>query len=242
MDYLFTKKYRRLVLIAFLSLFASGISADVYLVSVGISDYPGSLNDLILPVKDAQAISSLYKTNNNAHVSLLVNEKATKSAIIKQMEDLFLKAGKDDIVVFFFSGHGSPGSFNAYDGNLEYGDIRKVMASSKCNNKMIFADACFSGKIRQEGRSNRNNKMNVMLFLSSRSNEFSIESPTMKNGYFTSCLLRCLKGGSDSNRDKIVTAKELYKGVHDGVVELSKGTQHPVMWGNFKDDMPVMKW
>lgn len=229
-------------MVALLSLFAIDLKADVYLVSVGISDYPGTQNDLRLPVKDAQAMSSLYKTNNKAHVSLLVDESATKSAIIKQMNDLFSKAGKEDIVVLFFSGHGTPGAFCAYDGNLEYSEIRKAMATSKCNNKMIFADACFSGKIRQEGRSGRNNKMNVMLFLSSRSDEYSIERPSMKNGFFTSCLLRCLKGGSDSNRDKVITAKELYKGVRDGVIELSDDKQHPVMWGNFRDDMPVMKW
>lgn len=107
---------------------------------------------------------------------------------------------------------------------------------------MIFADACFSGKIRQDGHASNDNNLNVMLFLSSRSNEVSIENPRMKNGFFTACLLRCLKGGADTNKDKTITAKELFKGVSEGVIELSRNKQHPVMWGNFKDDMPVMRW
>lgn len=221
---------------------SANLCADVYLVSVGVSDYPGTGKDLKLPDKDAKAMSSLYKTNSKAHVSLLTNGQATKSAIIKQMKDQFSKAGKDDIVVLFFSGHGAPGVFCAYDENLSYNDIRDAMSESKSNNKMIFADACFSGKIRQDGHASNDNNLNVMLFLSSRSNETSIENTRMKNGFFTACLLRCLKGGADTNKDKTITAKELFKGVSEGVIELSHDKQHPVMWGNFKDNMPVMRW
>lgn len=232
----------KILLSVALLLLAYSAHADVYLVSVGISDYPGQQHDLHLPAGDAKAISTLYQSNNGAHVSLLVNGKAKKADIIKQMNEQFSKAGRDDIVVFFFSGHGSPGVFNVYDGNLSYDDIRTAMAGSKCNNKMIFADACFSGRIRQQGNAPQDNKSNVMLFLSSRSNEYSIETPNMKNGFFTACLLRCLKGGADYNKDKTITARELFKAVHDGVVALSDDKQHPVMWGNFSDDMPVMKW
>lgn len=233
----------RLLLCAVLLALTANIQAEVYLVSVGVSDYPGKQYDLRLPAADAQSISQLYETNNKAHVTLLINEKATKDGIIKEMNNMFAKASRDDIVVFFFSGHGAPGVFNVYDGNLKYDDIVKAMASSKSINKMIFADACFSGKIRQNNNTTgQNDKLNVMLFLSSRSNEYSIERRDMKNGLFTSCLIRCLKGGSDFNKDRIITAKELYEGVRSGVVELSKDEQHPVMWGNFSDDMPVMKW
>lgn len=228
--------------VVILLFYTCNLKADVYLVSVGISDYPGTMNDLHLPAQDARAMSQLYKTNNKAHVSLLVNNQATKSSIIKQMNDQFAKAAKDDIIVLFFSGHGAPGVFCAYDGNLSYNDIRDAMAGSRCKNKMIFADACFSGKIRQDGHTTNNNNLNIMLFLSSRSDEVSIERPSMKNGFFTACLLRCLKGGADINEDKIITAKELFLGVREGVIKLSDDKQHPVMWGNFKDDMPVMRW
>ena len=33
----------------------------VHIVSVGISDYPGTGNDLTLPIKDADAMMKLYK-------------------------------------------------------------------------------------------------------------------------------------------------------------------------------------
>ena len=78
--------------------------------------------------------------------------------------------------------------------------------------------------------------------MSSRTYEVSWEMPGMRNGYFTTCLIRSLKGGADYNHDRIITAKELYKGVCDGVAALSDDIQHPVMWGNFDDSMPVMIW
>ena len=56
------------------------------------------------------------------------------------------------------------------------------------------------------------------------------------------CLVRALKGGADVNRDRVITAKELFSAVSKGVKELSDNRQHPVMWGNFPDDMPVMVW
>lgn len=65
-------------------------------------------------------------------------------------------------------------------------------------------------------------KSNVMLFLSSRDNETSIERKDMKNGFFTTCLVSALRGKADSNRDRTISAKELFKFVSDNVRALSK--------------------
>lgn len=218
-------------------------SKNFYMISVGIADYPGTEDDLYLPAEDAKAVAALYETCEMAQTVLLLDSLATTSRIIAEAESLFSKAGEDDVIIFFFSGHGTTGSFFAYDGNLTYDDIRKVFASSKASGKIIFADACRSGAMRQGGHTGRRNAgSDVMLFFSSRDNEYSIERKSMKNGFFTTCLLKSLKGGADKNKDGTVTAKELFLGVREGVVKLSKDKQHPVMWGNFSDDMPVISW
>ena len=80
-----------------------------------------------------------------------------------------------------------------------------------------------------------------MFFLSSRTNEESKESP-YKNSLFTIYLERGLRGGADFNRDRQITARELYDFVHKGVVDTSNGKQHPVMWGKFDDNMTIIKW
>lgn len=220
-------------------------NAKTYLVAVGVSDYPGTDDDLRLPANDAMAVQYIYSKNSQAETVLLTNSDATKSAVLAKLRSTFAKASANDIIVFFFSGHGSPGNFCAYDAQIPYSEIRKAMASSKAKNKMIFADACFSGKMRQ-GRSSSDeqsfNNYNIMLFLSSRGNETSIERRDMKNGFFTSCLQKGLRGGADANKDRAITAKELFTYVSTNVKKLSNDKQHPVMWGKFSDNMIVMKW
>ena len=161
-------KIFKLFTLVFLLTSFTTIHAKVYLVSVGITDYPGTSMDLNLPAKDAQTISWLYSKNTDVEYVQLLNEQATMQNITSSMRKTFAKASTDDIVVLFFSGHGYPGGFVAYDGQLTYTQVRKAMATSKCKNKMIFADACFSGKIRTNGNSSQSSlqaaqKANVML-------------------------------------------------------------------------------
>ena len=228
-------------------LFSLAVSANAktYLVAVGVSDYPGTDKDLRLPANDAATVQYIYSKNSNAESVLLTNSNATKSAVLSKLRSTFAKASENDIIVFFFSGHGSKGTFCAYDAQIPYSEIRQAMASSKAKNKMIFADACFSGKMRQ-GRKNTAeqsfNNYNIMLFLSSRGNETSIERRDMKNGFFTSCLQKGLRGGADANKDRTITARELFNYVSTNVKTLSSDKQHPVMWGKFSDNMTVMKW
>lgn len=240
-------KIRTFIITLFLLTSFTVTHAKVYLVSVGITDYPGTSMDLNLPAKDAQTISWLYSKNTDVEYRQLLNEQATIYNITSSMRTIFAKANTNDIVVLFFSGHGYPGGFVAYDGQLTYTQVRKAMASSKCRNKMIFADACFSGKIRTNNNASQSSlqaaqKANVLLFLSSRSNETSIERSSMENGFFTTYLQKGLRGGADANRDRVITAKELYNYVHKGVIDISHNKQHPVMWGKFNDNMPVMTW
>ena len=239
-------KIFKIVISAFI-LFSLTVSANakIYLVAVGVSDYPGNNKDLRLPANDAATVRYVYSKNSNAESVLLTNSDATKSAVLSKLRSTFAKATDNDIIVFFFSGHGTKGAFCAYDAQIPYSEVRQAMASSKAKNKMIFADACFSGKMRQ-GRKNTAeqsfNNYNIMLFLSSRGNEISIERRDMKNGFFTSCLQKGLRGGADVNRDRVITAKELFSYVSRNVKLLSNDKQHPVMWGKFSDNMVVMKW
>lgn len=240
----------RLLTAAILLTLAFSANARVYLVSVGIADYsgfPSKISNLRLTTKDAETMVDLYSKNTSVDYSLLLNEKATRDRIVRAIEKVFNQASEDDLVVFFFSGHGYPGGFCAYDGNIGYDEIRKAMAKSKSKNKMMFADACRSGGMRVDETAAQETitaakNANVMLFLSSRNNENSIERKGMQNGFFTTYLQRGLKGNADADRNRIITAKELFDFVHSGVTQISGGKQHPVMWGNFSDDMTVMKW
>ena len=222
--------------------------SEIYVVSVGISDYK-NISDLRLPEQDAKAVAKLYKTKTK-HVILITGRYATKERILQSLRDQFARADKDDIIVFSFSGHGYQGGICPYDmsneksSGITYQEIRNILKQSQAKSKMIFADACFSGGIRSgsNSASNNDNDSDVLLFLSSRGGETSIENVFMTNGYFTSFLLRGLRGGADEDLNRVITAKELFNFVHDGVVEKSDGKQHPVMWGRFDNNAVMMDW
>lgn len=237
-------KLKSFMILVLLCLAAQALEAqNHYLVSVGIGDYPGEESDLRTFASDAKGIARLYRKNNNAKVVLLTNSNAASTRIKAAAEGLFKKAERDDIVVLFFSGHGYPGGFATYDDYLSYSEVLGLFDDCKAKNKMVFAEACYSGDMRGDNRIGHvNPRNNVMMFLSSRPDEYSYERSDMRNGIFVSCLIRALKGGADKNGDRIITARELFDSVSMNVKELSKDKQHPVMWGNFGDSMPVMIW
>ena len=218
------------------------LHAKVYLVSVGIANYPGTKNDLRISDNDAKTIAKVFQATKDASASILLNERATQSAILSTMRSTFSDAESEDAVILYFSGHGTPGALACYDGLLSYQHIFKMLKGCKAKRKIIIADACFSGKIRTSSQQPKSyNSQYVMLFLSSRTYEKSKETP-FKNSLFTIFLERGLRGGADTNRDRYITARELYDFVHKGVTEASGNKQHPVMWGKFDNNMTVIKW
>ena len=230
------------VLLFGLFVYAVPVQAKVYLVSVGIADYPGTKNDLRVSDQDAKTIAKVFNATKDASVSVAVNGDATQGALLSTMHTAFANAQSDDTVILYFSGHGTPGAIVCYDGELTYQHIFKMLKGCKASKKIIVADACYAGKMRTTNQQSTNyNSQSVMLFLSSRTNEPSRESK-FKNSLFTIFLERGLRGGADANRDRNITARELYDFVHKGVIEASGNKQHPVMWGKFDNNMTVIKW
>ena len=230
------------LLLAWMMLCAITLQAKTYLVSVGIADYPGTEHDLRISDNDAKTIAKVFSVAKQATVSILINEQATQSALLSTMHTSFMNANSEDIVILYFSGHGTPGALVCHDGLLTYQHLFKMLKGCKASRKVIIADACYAGKMRTNNQQTSSyNSQNVMLFLSSRTNEVSRES-RYKNSLFTIFLERGLRGGADTNRDRYITARELYDFVHRGVIEASGNKQHPVMWGKFDNNMTIIKW
>lgn len=246
---------KKLILLLSLMVASLDVAArQMYVVTVGISDYL-YINDLKKCAKDAEDFGKLYRTHT-PEVYALLGAKANRANIISTMSQVFGKAQEDDVVVFFFSGHGNKTGLVTYETggaqrnpSLSYEDIQKVLRLCRAKTKLLFIDACYSGTAREEGSSEPSQEWNamveehnVMLFLSSRTGETSLERSTDANGMFTKHLLRGLKGGADVNKDRVVTARELFTFVSTRVKSESQNRQHPVMWGQFADDLCVINW
>lgn len=240
--------------IIFLSFLFGSFAATAqktYVVSVGIADYKNSdINDLRYTENDVDSFNDVMMKHTQ-EVYTLLGRNATHQNTLNIIRAVFSKATNKDAVILYFSGHGYPGGFCCYDmsntsGGLSYTEIASLFKDCKAASKIVFADACFSGGLRREKKqessisSVRNSE--IMFFLSSRTNETSQEMIGGPNGQFTRFLVRGLGGGADTDRNRKITAKELYDFVHEGVAAATADKQHPVMWGRFNNNMTVLDW
>lgn len=94
------------------------VQARTYVVCAGISDYPGTGNDLRVSAYDAQTIDNIFQKNKYSESVCYTDANATTTNIIEAMNTMFGKADKDDVIMLYFSGHGIPGGLVCYDGFL----------------------------------------------------------------------------------------------------------------------------
>ncbi|MCH5221147.1 MAG: caspase family protein [Muribaculaceae bacterium] len=226
--------------------FALLAKAETYVVCVGIGNYANPKMTLYQTEKDAKDMADFYKHGTD-NVITITGKDATKTNVLNCLKSQFSRAKSGDKIVFFFSGHGYAGGFCPYEmsttaDGLTYSEVVDIMRSSKATDKLIFADACNSGAIRNDKKTDLPDFGHIVCFLASRGREAATESITANNGYFTRNLIRGLSGAADTDNDRIITAKELFIYVSNNVKEQTHDKQHPVMWGNFPDDFVVVKY
>ena len=115
--------------------------SKIYLVSVGVADYPGNNMDLQKSANDARTIAQIYSSTKTSEVVLMLDKNATIDGVMENVGKAYAKAKKDDTVIFFFSGHGAPGALCFYDGQLQYQRIFDAMKECEATNKFVIADA-----------------------------------------------------------------------------------------------------
>jgi len=77
-----------------------------YALSIGINNYPGTSNDLSGCVNDARDWADELD-RRTYRTELLLDQQATKAAIVARMRALIEGAASGDTVVFTYSGHGT---------------------------------------------------------------------------------------------------------------------------------------
>ncbi len=136
---------------------------ELYIISIGISDYKNSMFNLEYAAKDASDISSFFKNKNKLFSKVntyeFLNEQATKDNILN-IKNILLNTKVDDEVILFFAGHGTIDNdynyflttydFDYFDFEntvIKYDNFISIMDSIPARKKIIFIDACHSGEI-----------------------------------------------------------------------------------------------
>jgi uncharacterized caspase-like protein len=167
------RKSRRaaFVCVGALWIFLSACAPEVnlpeqYAIICGISDYPGTVNDLSYPEADAESMETLLMRKGYAQVLKKKNSEATIASLEASINAVAAAAGKDSFFLFYFSGHGGqralPGSEpGSQDGLNEYiylydpgsvlaggvsdDELMRMISRIPSRQKVVIIDACNSG-------------------------------------------------------------------------------------------------
>jgi hypothetical protein len=199
---------------------------SLYAVVVGVKTfkYSDQIAPLHLSDKDAKDFAEFLTEREDllgkVHVTLLLNEQATKENVIAAMRDNFESAGKQDIAVVFLSGHGTPHPskpgeyyFITYDTSVDdlYATAlmvndQKLFGKIPADKVLLLADACHSGGFvsgidLEQIAKGPLNQFSVFRELpgrvamsSSAPGEISYERKTFGNSIFTHFLIKGLRG------------------------------------------------
>lgn len=176
-------------------------SGEKYAIIVGISDYPGTANDLQYSDDDAQdvynALTTLYGYGAS-NIHLLLDLDASFAAIQSAINDVESQEVAGDEIVFVFSGHGTKGVANdgdtektdeaivCHDGNpsgslmaIWDGQLRDWFADFDTSRIVFIFDSCLAGgmtDLKAPGR---------VINMACSEGGLSYESGLWQNGQFT---------------------------------------------------------
>lgn len=156
---------------------------------------------------DAKAVNIILSKNTDGspnfetHLELNIH---TKGTLLEKIDNCF--SGDSDIALFYFAGHGIIDSiggylvtpdFSKYDYGVSLQEILTIVNKSKCKNRIVILDCCYSGAMGTIDCSSQNTTIineGVTILTSSRSTETSEEENN--HGIFTSFLLEALQGSA----------------------------------------------
>jgi WD40 repeat protein len=259
-------------------LFYKGLERVIncYLVSIGINEYKNPALDLNYARADARAFG---KTISAAAKDLfkkvelyeLYDKEATRSNILSMLDELAGIAEPQDVLVFFYAGHGSmvenkfffipTESVTLYqldklnEESIYAGMIQEKLKNIPALKQVVILDACQSGAsaelLAQRGASeekalaqlSRGSGVHVMA--AAGSEQFATEVGSLGHGLFTYTILEALAGQADgAPKDGNVTIYELKAYLNDQVPELSKKYKGSTQWPytfSIGHDFPIVR-
>ena len=139
----------------------SGKLGEYKALVIGINDYKDpNVPDLETAVNDANAVARVLKDKYGFKVEFLLDEKATREAIYKQLRTLAVSTKPDDSVLIYYAGHGDlDRAYNdgwwipsdATGGNpvtyLSNVQVQIAIRSMKARHVLLISDSCYSGML-----------------------------------------------------------------------------------------------
>ena len=230
-------------------------------VIIGISDYQ-HITSLNYADDDALRIYDFLQSPQGGdlpdeQIRLLTNEQATRNNILQVLLWASQEAVENDIILFYFSGHGEPGSLlpTDFDGasiRVNHSEVMGLLSASRARHSYIWVDACNSGSllaapalVKTAGglslTSASKSAVPFSILASSMGVEESFECGELRSGIFSYYLLAGLQGAADLDHNMVVTWTELYEFVIQQVRYSTASTQNPIGVGRVELALPVAR-
>ena len=217
---------------------------------IGVSEYQPGLSALPAAVQDVEAMRRVIGNSQMggfADKDITVLKNPQPQGIRNAIYNLFANRHKDDLLLFYFSGHG----IKDERGNLYFStrDTRKdngrlvtpsaVAASylhesinySRSQRQVIILDCCFSGAIARGMTAKDDGSINLeeqlggkgrAILTSSSSTQYSFEQEGSKLSIYTSYLVEGINtGAADTDGDGQISIDELHEYASQKVQEAS---------------------
>lgn len=168
---------------------------------IGLNDYPYG-NALCGCINDATEIARRLERHGNGDKNFDVatvcgkcSRDNLKSAIDKCFE------GTAEVALFYFAGHGMIDSFGGHiittdntNADVSLRDILDVVNSSKCTNKIVILDSCFSGTMGNTTKATDTTTISDGVTILTACTKEQTASESGEHGVFTELLLAALDG------------------------------------------------
>ena len=232
----------------------------LYVLAIGVGKFQDSavppldltgkdVRDFVNEIKKQQG--KLYR---QVEVKLLVDQTATRDAIMDGLDWLQRQVTQHDVGMLFVAGHGDNDTELGYiyvPHNFSFDSKRRTAVSFKEFDKTLnalagkavfFIDTCHSGNVLGEKKramarnADATGAINelisaeggVVVFSAATGRQYALEDKAWGNGAFTKALVEGLSGKADFRNKGYVTHKMLDYYISDRVKELTKGKQTPV--------------
>ncbi len=225
--------------------------SEYWAVVVGASDYPNPADDLPDCLADARNMTKLL-TNDlqvpSDHIRAVTGgARVSAKAITSQLTWMRNQADADDVILFYYSGHGGQGKSRksndeetlSLPSGEQFGESKLAKLLNQFpqgTSKYVILDSCFSGGFAKLGQT----LTNTVVAAASRFNETATAyypdgtPDNVYGGIFTSWLLDGFRAAAaDTNHDSRVDLEEAFA-FRKLDISLSGG-QQPVICG----DAPV---
>jgi uncharacterized caspase-like protein len=234
-------------------------AVEIYAVVIGVATY-SHMPSLKYTDDDAYQLYAFLKSPEGGaltdqNISLLIDDAATNSNIMKEIGKVFARADANDVVMLYMSGHGLEGNFVPvdYDGLnnlLPYSSILSVINASEANQKVMITDACHSGSnfalrgndaygISEYYQKLENSKGGTAIISSCKAKEVSLEYSGLRQGIFSHYLIRGLKGDANADHNNMISVQELFNYVYTNVRHYTNNGQTPGISGQYDANMPI---